>query len=103
MAYRVELTPRAVHDLNGIYARVVREAPYRGPRWFDRLEQSILSLAHFPERCAAVPKLSNARRTVRQFLFGGRRHAYRVYFTIIDSVARVLHIRHAARKESRGV
>ncbi len=56
MAYRVELTARAVHDLNGIYSMAVRQAPYRGPRWFHRLEKSILSLSNFPERCAALPK-----------------------------------------------
>ena len=103
MAYRVEFTPRALHDLNGIYAKVVREAPYRGPQWFDRLEHSILSLSHFPERCAVVPKFSTAKRTVREFLFGCRRHVYRVYFAIINDVVGVLHVRHGARKKPRMV
>jgi plasmid stabilization system protein ParE len=102
MAYRVNLTPRAKDDLDRIYATVIREAPYRGPEWFDRFEQSILSLSNLPERCTIVPKLSTAERTVRQLLFG-RRHVYRIYFAIFGDEVRVLHVRHGARKQPRSV
>jgi toxin ParE1/3/4 len=98
MAYRVDLTPRAQQDLSNIYATVTREAPFRG---FDRLEQSILSLSYFPERCTMVAKLSTAKRTVRQLLFGRKRHVYRIYFAVFGDEVKVLHIRHGARKEPR--
>jgi plasmid stabilization system protein ParE len=101
MAYRVKLTPRAEQDLSRIYATITREAPYRGPKWFDRFEESILSLSNFPERCTIVPTLSNAQRTVRQLLFGRGRHVYRVYFAVFPEVVSVLHVRHGARKEPR--
>ena len=101
MAYRVNLTPRAKQDLDTIYATVIREAPYRGPQWFDRFEQSILSLSHLPERCTIVPKLSSGDRTVRQLLFGRRRHVYRIYMAIFGDVVSVLHVRHGARKQPR--
>jgi plasmid stabilization system protein ParE len=101
MAYLVKLTPRAEQDLDRIYARVTRKAPYRGPQWFDRFEQSILSLSNFPERCTIVPNLSSAERTVRQLLFGRRRYVYRIYFAIFADVVSVLHVRHGARKELR--
>ncbi len=101
MAYHVEITPRAQQDLTRIYATVTREAPYRGPAWFDRFERSILSLAYSPERCTVVSKLSTRERTIRELLFGRRRHVYRVYFSIFDDVVRVVHVRHGARKEPR--
>ena len=101
MAYLVNLTPRAKQDLDKIYAAVIREAPYRGPQWFDRFEQSILSLSDLPERCSIVPKLSTAERTVRQLLFGRRRHVYRIYFAIFSDVVSVLHVRYGARKHPR--
>ena len=101
MVYRVRFTPRAEQDLNRIYATVIREAPYRGPRWFDHFEQSILSLSNFPERCIISPKLSTDRRTVRQLLFGRRRHVYRIYFAIFADEVSVLHVRHGARQEPR--
>ena len=103
MAYRVKFTPRAEQDLNRICATVSHEAPFRGPPWFDRLEQSILSLSDFPERCMVVPKLCSDQRTVRQLLFGRRRHVYRIYFAIFTDVVAILHVRHGARKEPRRV
>lgn len=103
MAYRVNFTPRAEKDLDRIYATVIREAPYRGPRWFDRFERAILSLSNSPERCTIIPKLSTAERAVHQLLFGRRRHVYRIYFAIFGDVVSVLHVRHGARKEPRRV
>ena len=101
MAYRVELTPLAQEDLKRIYATVVREAPYRGPVWFDRFERAILSLSNFPERCMIVPSLSTSEQPVRQLLFGRRRRVYRIYFAVFEGVVRVVHVRHGARKEPR--
>jgi plasmid stabilization system protein ParE len=98
MVFRVEITPRAQRDLDGIYAKAAREAPYAGPLWFARFEESILSLAEFPERCPVEPRLSTSGRPVRKHLFGRRRHVYRVYFTIIADAVKVLHVRHGARK-----
>lgn len=103
MAFRVDLTPRAQQDLNRIYAGVIREAQYRGLRWCDRFEQSMLSLSSLAERCPVEPRLSSSRRTVRKLLFGKRRHVYRVYYAIYDGVVRVLHVRHGARKEPRRI
>jgi toxin ParE1/3/4 len=101
MAYRVDLTPRAQTDLDKIYATITREAPFRGPLWFDRFEQSIRSLSPFPERCIVVAKLSTRKRTVRQLLFGRRRHVYRIYFVTVEDVVKVLHIRHGARRDPK--
>lgn len=103
MAFRVEVTPRAQRDLDRIYAGLVWQAPYYGPRWLDRFEQSILSLSEFPERCPLDPNFSTSRREVRKMLFGRRNHVYRVYFTIIADVVKVLHVRHGARREPKRV
>ncbi len=99
MACRVELTPRAERDLDKLYAWLTRNAPYHGPVWFDKLEQAIFSLANFPERCTVVPRLSTENRSVRQLLFGRARNIYKVYFGVFGDVVKVLHIRHAARRE----
>jgi plasmid stabilization system protein ParE len=103
MAFRVEVTPRGERDLDVIYAGLILQAPYYGLLWFDRFEQSILSLSEFPERCPVDPNLSTPRREVRKLLFGRRNHVYRVYFTIIEGVVKVLHVRHGARREPKRV
>ncbi|MDP8988827.1 MAG: type II toxin-antitoxin system RelE/ParE family toxin [Acidobacteriota bacterium] len=97
MEFRVDVTPRAQQDLDRIYDWVVSHAPIAGLRWFERFENSILSLSNFPDRCPVDAKLSSRRQTIRQLVFGTTRHKYRVYFTIRDKAVMVLHIRHGSR------
>lgn len=99
MVYRVDLTPRAQQDVDRIYDSVIRDAPHQGRLWLDRFEQEILSLSSYPERCAAIPRLSTPNRIVRQLAFGQRRYAYLVYYVISGDIVNVLHIRRGARKE----
>jgi plasmid stabilization system protein ParE len=99
MAYLVEITPRADNDLDRIYHRVVRAAPYRGPIWFDRFERAIQSLSEFPERYQVVANLSTPPRAVRQLLFGRRHNVYRVFYAITGSTVWVIHVRHGARRD----
>lgn len=101
MGLRVDLTPQAEADLEEIFDWVAARAPYRAPIWFSRLEGAILSLGQRPERCPIVPVLSTGRHPVRQLLFGRRRHVYRVYFSVVDDVVKVLHVRHGARRRPR--
>ena len=101
MAFRVDLTPQAEADLEEIFEWVFSRAPYRAPLWFSRLESAILSLGHRPERCPIVPALSTGDHPVRQLLFGRRRHVYRVYFSVLEDVVKVLHVRHGARRRPR--
>jgi plasmid stabilization system protein ParE len=56
MAYRVELTERAVRDLRRIYVTI--NAPDQQPArdWFDGLEHTVFSLADYPARGAPIPK-----------------------------------------------
>jgi plasmid stabilization system protein ParE len=103
MGFRVEISARARRDLERIYAGLAHQAPYHGTLWFDRFEQSILSLSEYPERCPLEPNLSTPRRQVRKLLFGRRRSVYRIYFTIIGDVVQVLHVRHGARQEPKRV
>jgi plasmid stabilization system protein ParE len=98
MAYRVEFTPRAERDLDELYRWVTENAPFRGPRWFERFEGTILSLAAFPERCPAVESLSSPEYQVRQLVFGRKTNRYVVYYAVFGDVVRILHVRHGARK-----
>ena len=100
MEFRVDFTPRAQQDLDKIYDWVVGNAPITGQRWFDRFENSILSLSNFPKRCPVEPKLSSPRQTIRKLVFGTTRYKYHVYFTIRDEVVMVLHIRHGSRRSA---
>ena len=101
MEFRVDIAPRAQQDLDRIYDWVVSNAPIAGQRWFERFENSILSLSNFPNRCPVEPKLSSHRLTIRKLLFGTTGHKYRVYFTVRAEVVTILYVRHGSRR-SRG-
>ena len=62
MAYRVRLTPRAAGDADAIYRRVTIEAPFAGPRWYEKLIGTLQSLDTFPERVRIVKELSPSGR-----------------------------------------
>jgi plasmid stabilization system protein ParE len=101
MAFRIEFRPRAEHDLETLFRRLVQEAPLRGPRWIDRLEAAVYSLREMPERCPIVRQFSRPTVTVRQLLYGRYPHVYKVYFTVALDIVSILHIRHGMRKEPK--
>ena len=55
--YKVEITERALRDMEEIYSYIARElgAPETALRLFDRLTEAALSLEYFPARMALVP------------------------------------------------
>ena len=95
MAFRVDLTERAVSDLRRLYRRIDAEHGAQAGAWFNGLEDAVLSLNEHPARGATIPEDSN----LRQLLYGHRRHRYRIIYAIDDArhVVTVLHIRHGTR------
>ena len=65
MAYRVEIARRAEADLEELYLWVIERAPQQGARWFNGLEQAILSLDQHPKRCPAAPESFDPYHPVR--------------------------------------
>jgi toxin ParE1/3/4 len=95
MAYRVEITDRALRDLALIYQRIEAETGARAARWFDGLEAAINGLERRPHRAPATPEDGS----LRHLLYGKRPHAYRIIYAIEDAIATVyvLHIRAPGR------
>jgi plasmid stabilization system protein ParE len=98
MAYRVELTDRAVRDLAVLYEDKHVEESKAAARWFNGLEQAVDTLGDLPRRCTAAPESKEAGRKLRHLLYGKRPHVYRVIFEIDEphKVVNVLTIRHGA-------
>ena len=95
--------PRAAADAERIYRWVVQAAPLAGQEWYNRLIDTLYSLAEFPERCEAVEQLSKPDRQIRKLLYGRKPHTYRVYFDVAGTTVRILPIRHGARHEPRAL
>lgn len=98
MGFRVELTPQAETDLEEIFDWVARQARHRAPVWFARLESAILSLGVSPRAVSYRSGFESRATPCKQLLFGRRRHVYRVYFSVLDDVVKILHVRHGARR-----
>jgi toxin ParE1/3/4 len=95
MAYRVELTDRALRDLSIIYKRIRAESSEQAARWFDRFEKAIFSLEKYPHRAPLTPE----DPTARHLLYGRKPYVYRIIFQVDDktSTVCVLHIRAPGR------
>ena len=100
MAYRVEITDRALRDLALINQRIEAETGARAARWFAGLEAAIIGLEKRPHRAPVTPEDG----TLRHLLYGKRPHAYRIIYAIEDAISTVyvLHIRAPGRAEMRG-
>lgn len=95
MAYRVDLTDRAVRDLRRLYQAISAEHSPQAQAWFNALERRILSLSEHPARGAVIPEDA----ALRHLLHGRRPNVYRIIYGIDEptQVVTVLHIRHGAR------
>jgi plasmid stabilization system protein ParE len=101
MAYRVKFLPKARHDLDIIYRRIIQEAPLHGVVWFNGLEQTIYSLHSNAEPAVVAPGLSSAEYVVRQLLYGSYPHIYKIYYQIVGETVEIMHIRHGARRQPK--
>jgi plasmid stabilization system protein ParE len=95
MAYRVEVTERALRDLSFIYGRIGAESSEQAARWFNRLEKAIVSLDKYPNRGPPTPEVG----TVRHLLYGRKPYVYRIIYEVDEksSTVYVLHIRWPGR------
>jgi len=95
MAYRVEITDRALRDLASIYKRIEARITARAARWFDGMEKAINSLERHPQRAPLTPD----DRTLRHLLYGKRPNVYRIIYALEKETSRVhvLHIREPGR------
>jgi mRNA-degrading endonuclease RelE of RelBE toxin-antitoxin system len=95
MAYRVEITTRALRDLAGIYSRIEAETRERAARWLDGMEKAINGLEEHPNRAPVTPE----DRALRHLLYGKKPYVYRIIYEIEEdtSTVYVLHIRAPGR------
>ena len=57
MAFRVEISEKAVHDAEEILEWLLKQRAGRaGIDWFLALDNAFASLAEFPERCSLAPE-----------------------------------------------
>jgi plasmid stabilization system protein ParE len=101
MAFRVEISPEALGDLDGISTYIgARSRPAVAERWFNGIFASIRTLSGTPHRCPVAEESADLAGEVRLLLHGRRNRRYKIYFAIHEETktVRVLHVRHWAMK-----
>lgn len=95
MAYHVNVSRRALRDLDHIYQRIEAEVSHQAAEWFAGLEEAIYGLEQHPKRAPTIPEDSK----LRHLLYGKKPHVYRIIYEVAERARRVdvLHIRHGAR------
>jgi plasmid stabilization system protein ParE len=98
MAYRVELSPLALSDVEEAYLWLYEQSPSAAARWYRGLTKAIESLENHPERCSLAPESDAFAVELRQRLYGRRRGVYRILFSVAGDTVRVHRVRHGSRK-----
>ena len=95
MQYLVNLTDRALRDMELIYEFVQADSSEKAFAWFNDLAEAIYSLERYPDRGAVTPESKKRRHLV----FGKKPTTYRIIYTVDKRHAAVsiLNIRHGAR------
>ena len=101
MTFRVELTERAIRDLEILYLQKNAAESQAASRWFNGLEKAVYRLERHPYRCPVAPECRTMKRKLRHLLYGKRPHVYRVIYEIDERLETVwvLTIRHGARQK----
>jgi plasmid stabilization system protein ParE len=93
MAFRVEISPSALADIEEAFLWIQQESPSTADEWYNGLVDAILSLENFPNRCSLASESEDIGREIRQLLY--RRH--RILFGVTGDVVQVFRIRHTAQ------
>ncbi|HVX83272.1 MAG TPA: type II toxin-antitoxin system RelE/ParE family toxin [Phycisphaerae bacterium] len=98
MTYTLHITDPALADIDQAYSWIASQSPEQATSWYNGLVEAVNSLKRLPKRCPIAPESEELPFEARQYLYGDRRHAYRIIFTIHEQLVLVLHVRHAARR-----
>jgi plasmid stabilization system protein ParE len=96
MKFQVEVTESAQAQIEKYYDWYQENIPSFATPWLSKLFEALDTLKQLPNRCPRAPEHDEFREEVRQLLYGKRRNAYRILFTVQEDIVYVLHVRHYA-------
>ncbi|HUO09866.1 MAG TPA: type II toxin-antitoxin system RelE/ParE family toxin [Phycisphaerae bacterium] len=97
MKYEVIIMPAAQGELEEAYRWLAAETPQHAPLWYNGVLDAMYSLEELPARCPVAPESGDSGEEIRQLVYGNKRHAYRILFSIRNDTVLIVHIRNAAR------
>jgi toxin ParE1/3/4 len=97
MPYVVQITDRALADVDEAIAWIAQSAPQAAANWHSRLLAKVQKLENTPESCPLAEEAAELGIELREMLFGKRSGVWRILFTVGRDTVNVLHVRHGAR------
>lgn len=91
--FRVRITRTAERDIEEAWTFVAQDSTEEAEKFIRRLEEQIVTLERFPERCPLIPENEFLVTRYRHLLFG----SYRSVFRIAGRTVYVLRIIHGSR------
>ncbi|MEG5000911.1 type II toxin-antitoxin system RelE/ParE family toxin [Microcoleus sp. B4-D4] len=96
--YQVIIQPAAQKAIEESYFWLSNHSSHKARNWLEGLYKAILSLENMPSRCSFAFENSFFDEEIRQLVYGKKRNAYRILFTIVDDSVQIIFVRHAAQK-----
>ena len=100
MTYQIEISPRAVADIEGIFLWIREDSPEKAYRWVRGCYEIMLTLENFPKRCSLAFESKDLGIEVRQLLY---QKQFRILFTAdcandnLDGMVRIHRVRHGSQ------
>jgi plasmid stabilization system protein ParE len=92
----------AVADIEAAADYIAQFSELASERWYRGVYERIASLSDSPRRCAMAPEARRFGLVFRHLVYGRRRSAYRIIFSVEDANrVRVLYVRHGRRDAVR--
>jgi plasmid stabilization system protein ParE len=91
--FSVDITATAEADIAGIWEHITQDKPEAATAFVLRLEEQIVTLENFPERCPLVPENELLGTAYRHMVYGN----YRTIFKIVGARVIILRVLHGTR------
>ena len=97
MTYTIIHSDQVNEEIEEAYLWLLERTEQHAPAWYERVLESIASLANLPSRCPLAPENEGSDEEVRHLIVGDRIHGYRIVYAIRDDTVVIYHIVHGAR------
>lgn len=95
---KVIITPKAAEDLSETWSWLIDRNPRAANEWLQGIRTLILSLGTMPEAHPLADESRDFDLPIRRALYG-KSTRWRIYFTVINDVVQVLHVRHGRQSD----
>jgi plasmid stabilization system protein ParE len=100
VTYLIEISSIAEAEADSAFLRLAQVTSLsQASQWHSGLLKAIESLSTMPKRCPIAKENEYFTQEIRQLLYGQKRNAYRILFTVLEEVStvRILHVRHSSQ------